>query len=68
MITRQVLSTVGIVANGNGGFALTVHLDVTLSGISQAETEKIVGQTHQVCPYSNAIRGNIQVSTTVYTK
>ncbi|MFH7807016.1 Ohr subfamily peroxiredoxin, partial [Acinetobacter sp. BSP-53] len=27
-----------------------------------------VEQTHQVCPYSNAIRGNIQVSTTVYTK
>lgn len=64
----EVLSTVGMVANGNGGFALTVHLDVTLSGISQADAEKIVEQTHQVCPYSNAIRGNIQVSTTVYTK
>ena len=56
----EVLSTVGMVANGNGGFALTVHLDVTLSGISQADAEKIVEQTHQVCPYSNAIRGNIQ--------
>jgi organic hydroperoxide reductase OsmC/OhrA len=36
----EVLSTVGMVANGNGGFALTVHLDVTISGISQADAEK----------------------------
>lgn len=64
----EVVSTVGMVVNGNGGFALTVHLDVTLSGISQADAEEIVEQTHQVCPYSNAIRGNIQVSTTVHTK
>ncbi|TCB47707.1 organic hydroperoxide resistance protein [Acinetobacter sp. ANC 4779] len=64
----EVLSTVGMVANGNGGFALTVNLDVTISGISQTEAEQIVEETHQVCPYSNAIRGNIQVSTTVHTK
>lgn len=64
----EIMSTVGMVANGNGGFALTVHLDVTISGISQAEAEKIVEETHHVCPYSNAVRGNIEVSTTVHTK
>ena len=64
----EVLGTVGMVSNGNGGFDLTVNLDVTLSNISQTEAEKIVEETHHVCPYSNAIRGNIQVSTTVHTK
>lgn len=64
----EVLGTVGMVSNGNGRFALTVNLDVTLSNISQTEAEKIVEETHHVCPYSNAIRGNIQVSTTVHTK
>ena len=64
----EVLGTVGMVSNGNGGFALTVNLDVTLSNISQTEAEKIVEETHHVCPYSNAIRGNIQDSTTVHTK
>lgn len=64
----EILSTVGMVPNGNGGFALTVSLDVTIAGISQAEAEQIVHETHQVCPYSNAVRGNIEVSTTVYTK
>jgi osmotically inducible protein OsmC len=64
----EIISTVGMVPNGNGGFALTVNLDVTIAGISQDEAEQIVHETHQVCPYSNAIRGNIEVSTTVYTK
>ena len=64
----EVLSTVGIMPNGAGGFALTVNLDVTISGISQTEAEQIIEETHQVCPYSNVIRGNVDVSTTVQTK
>jgi lipoyl-dependent peroxiredoxin len=57
-----VRSAVGIGEAPGGGFGLTVELDVELRGVSQAEAEKIVAAGHQVCPYSRAIRGNVEVS------
>ncbi|WP_137225028.1 organic hydroperoxide resistance protein [Shewanella sp. MEBiC00475] len=57
-------ATVGIGANDAGGFALTVALAVELE-LDQAEAEKLVKTAHQVCPYSNAVRGNIDVKLTV---
>ncbi|UJL42378.1 organic hydroperoxide resistance protein [Shewanella vesiculosa] len=57
-------ATVGIGANDNGGFALTVALAVELD-LGQAEAEQLVKTAHQVCPYSNAVRGNIDVKLTV---
>ena len=60
-----VMATVGLRDNGSGGFGLTVALDVTLAGLDQAEAETIVGEAHKVCPYSNAMRGNIDVAITV---
>ena len=36
-------------------------LAVEVGGLSQADAEKLVEQAHQVCPYSNATRGNIDV-------
>jgi osmotically inducible protein OsmC len=49
----------------NGGFGLSAELDVTLPQISDAELAKqIVHDAHQVCPYSNATRGNIEVTLT----
>ncbi|MDB5978607.1 MAG: osmotically inducible protein, partial [Nevskia sp.] len=41
---------------------LKVDLTVTVKGIAQAEAEKLVEKAHQVCPYSNATRGNIEVT------
>jgi Ohr subfamily peroxiredoxin len=47
------------------GFKLGVVLDVTLSGLDDAEAAKqLVAAAHQVCPYSNATRGNIEVELT----
>jgi lipoyl-dependent peroxiredoxin len=43
------------------GFGLAVALEVSLPGIEQALAEKLVDAAHQVCPYSNATRGNIDV-------
>ncbi|HEX8868849.1 MAG TPA: OsmC family protein, partial [Lentzea sp.] len=51
--------------NGAGGFQLAVELFVTIPGFEQAVAEKLVEQAHQVCPYSNATRGNIEVALTV---
>jgi Ohr subfamily peroxiredoxin len=59
-----VAASVGIGSNGAGGFGLTVALTAHLPGLEQAEAEKLVEQAHQVCPYSNATRGNIDVSLT----
>jgi osmotically inducible protein OsmC len=53
-------STVGIGSNETGGFALTVTLSIELELEQQAAVE-LVTTAHQVCPYSNAVRGNIDV-------
>lgn len=60
-----VVGTVGMQPNGAGGFALTVALDVTITGLEQGSAEEIVAKAHEVCPYSNAVKGNIDVGITV---
>ena len=57
-----VTAEVGIGPNDAGGFALEVTLRVELSGIEQAAAEQLVEAAHQVCPYSNATRGNVPVT------
>ncbi len=57
-----ITADVGIGPNDKGGFGLTVALHVEMSGVDQATAEKLVAAAHQVCPYSNATRGNIEVS------
>ena len=64
----EVAATVGLTPNGSGGFALAVALNVTLAGVDQATAEAIVEQAHQVCPYSNATRGNVDVALSVKTR
>ena len=48
-----------------GGFGLEVELAVLLPGLDQAQAEQLVEAAHQVCPYSNATRGNIDVRLSV---
>jgi lipoyl-dependent peroxiredoxin len=47
------------------GFGIEVELKVTLPGMPRAEAEALVQKAHTVCPYSNATRGNIDVTLTV---
>jgi osmotically inducible protein OsmC len=57
-----VTAEVGLGANGSGGFALSVTLRVELPEDVPAEKgRELVEAAHQVCPYSNATRGNIPV-------
>ncbi|KJK06406.1 MULTISPECIES: organic hydroperoxide resistance protein [Pseudomonas] len=44
-----------------GGFGLDIDLDINLPGLEQAEAQALVDAAHQVCPYSNATRGNVDV-------
>jgi Ohr subfamily peroxiredoxin len=59
-----VTAQVGIGPNQQGGFALTVSLAATLE-LPQQQALELVKVAHQVCPYSNAVRGNIDVEVTV---
>jgi lipoyl-dependent peroxiredoxin len=47
------------------GFGLAVELVVTVPDVERAQAEKLVDAAHQMCPYSNATRGNIDVTLTV---
>jgi osmotically inducible protein OsmC len=57
-----VTAEVGIGPNDAGGFGLEVALHVELGGVDQATADALVEAAHQVCPYSNATRGNIPVT------
>ncbi len=58
-------SQVSLSPNGKGGFVLSVELDVTLPSVQDsAVAVDLVRAAHQVCPYSNATRGNIEVLVT----
>ncbi|MFI0795597.1 organic hydroperoxide resistance protein [Micromonospora rubida] len=65
-VTGSVVDAeVGIGPNGNGGYGLTVALVVDLPAVPRAAAEQLVAQAHQVCPYSNATRGNVEVALTI---
>ena len=48
-----------------GGFGIQAALAITIPGMERAAAEALVAAAHQVCPYSNATRGNIDVTLTV---
>jgi lipoyl-dependent peroxiredoxin len=60
-----VTATVGIGPRSEGGFGITADLVVSLPGIERAQAEALVQKAHQVCPYSNATRNNVDVGLTV---
>ncbi|MCW2617020.1 MAG: peroxiredoxin, Ohr subfamily [Modestobacter sp.] len=62
IVDAGVTAEVGIGPNGEGGFGLEVALHVELGGVEQAVAERLVEAAHQVCPYSNATRGNVPVT------
>jgi len=49
----------------NGGFGLAVELEVSLPKLDHDSAQRLTEKAHQVCPYSNATRGNIDVALTV---
>jgi lipoyl-dependent peroxiredoxin len=55
-------SAVSLLPTGDGGYKLEVRLDVSLPSLNDADlAAELVRGAHQVCPYSNATRGNIEV-------
>ncbi len=57
----SVTAEVGIGPRSEGGFGITADLTISLPGLDRADAQKLVDAAHQVCPYSNATRGNVNV-------
>ena len=58
-------SRVSLGSNDTGGFVLAVELEITLPNVDHDTAQALAEKAHQVCPYSNATRGNIDVVLTV---
>lgn len=51
---------VGIGQKADGAFSLDLDITITVAGISEAEARTLIERAHEVCPYSNAVRGNVE--------
>ncbi len=60
-----VTATIGIGPRSEGGFGITAALEISLPGLDKAAAEELVHKAHQVCPYSNATRNNVDVQLSV---
>ena len=61
----SVSATVGFGPRSEGGYGITVDLLIDLPGLDKADAERVVNAAHQVCPYSNATRGNVDVGLSI---
>jgi lipoyl-dependent peroxiredoxin len=62
----RVTARVGIgPARGGGGFGLTVALDLDAPGIAPRDAADLMARAHEICPYSRATRGNVEVTLAV---
>lgn len=56
-----VTAKVDIGPRSEGGFGITADLTISLPGLEPAKAEALIAKAHQICPYSNATRGNLDV-------
>ncbi len=60
-----VTAKVGIGPRSEGGFGITADLRVALPGVARDVAQQLVDTAHQICPYSNSTRGNVDVGLTL---
>ena len=63
--TTSVTADVSLGKTDNHVYGLAVTLEVEVPGVERSVAERLVEKAHQVCPYSNATRGNIDVKLVV---
>lgn len=61
-----ITARVGIGPNGAGGFGLAVELVGELPNLSAEQGNELLAKAHEVCPYSNATRGNVDVTLSLH--
>jgi osmotically inducible protein OsmC len=57
--------SIGPMTGKEGAFGIAVAMEISVPGMDRAAAEKLVATAHEVCPYSNATRGNIDVTLTI---
>jgi Ohr subfamily peroxiredoxin len=65
LVDSAVTAEVGLTRLESGGYGLRVGIEAELPGVPRETAEELVAAAHAVCPYSNAIRGNVEVTVTV---
>lgn len=58
----EVTAEVGIGPAGEGAFGLAVTLRISIPNVDRSQAEELAKMAHRVCPYSNATKGNIDVT------
>nr|WP_179952691.1 organic hydroperoxide resistance protein [Cohnella abietis] len=61
----KITSSVTIGKDANDNFVLSVFMDISIKNVETSVAKQIVEEAHDVCPYSRATRGNIEVITNV---
>ncbi len=61
----SITATVGIGPRSEGGFGITADLLISLPGVGREDAQRLVDTAHQICPYSNATRNNVDVRLTI---
>lgn len=61
----SVGARVSLVASGEQSIDLTVDLEVVIPGLESEQADELAKLAHELCPYSRATKGNIEVSVSV---
>jgi osmotically inducible protein OsmC len=64
----EVIAQVDLEASSEGGFGFALSLIVMIAGVGQKTAEQIVRSADAICPYSSAVRGNVEVAISVVTR
>jgi lipoyl-dependent peroxiredoxin len=62
MAGAEVTAQVSLLPIGEGRFGLEVQLEAWLPDVDAERTRELMAEAHEVCPYSNATRGNVGVA------
>ena len=60
-----VTATIGFGPRSEGGYGITADLLIDLPGVDRESATRLANRAHEVCPYSNATRGNVNVGLTI---
>jgi osmotically inducible protein OsmC len=60
----RVKVAIGIGRNESGGYSLAAEIEATIPGVDQSLADTLIKEAHAICPYSNATRGNMDVTLT----
>ncbi|MET0270744.1 MAG: organic hydroperoxide resistance protein [Sphingomonas sp.] len=60
-----VTAEIGFGPRSEGGYGITANLTINLPGVEREAGERLIAAAHEVCPYSNATRGNVDVGLTL---